>query len=79
MKELRKKLRISDKAIKAVNDFILNEDNPLINDLLELLDKYGGIEEINRKAKEASKIDNLIHRLEKINSNYVKDLEWLIN
>lgn len=79
MKELRKKLRVSDKALKAVNEFILDDNNSLINDILELLDKYGGIEEINRNAKEASKIENLIHRLEKINSNYVKDIEWLIN
>ncbi|MFW9770700.1 MAG: hypothetical protein ACFFA2_09525 [Promethearchaeota archaeon] len=79
MKELRKKLRIPDKALKTVNEFILDENNPLINDLFELLDKYGGIEEINRKAKEASKIENLIHQLERINSDYVKDIEWLTN
>jgi hypothetical protein len=79
MKDLRKKLEISDKALKAVNDFLLDETNPLINDLLELLDKYGGIEEINRKAEEAGKVENLIQKLEKVNPNYVKDLEWLIN
>ena len=35
MKDLKKKLVISDKALKAVNDFLLDENNPLINDLLE--------------------------------------------
>ncbi|MGB5909631.1 MAG: hypothetical protein WBH31_00420 [Promethearchaeia archaeon] len=79
MKGLRKKLEISDKALKAVNDFLLDESNPLINDLLELLDKYGGIEEINRKAEEAGKVENLMQKLEKVNPNYIKDLEWLIN
>ncbi|MFX0033310.1 MAG: hypothetical protein ACFE8V_10145 [Promethearchaeota archaeon] len=79
MKELRKKLKIPDSALKAVNEFILDEDNTLINDLFELLEKYGGIKEINRKAQEASKIDILIQRLEKVNSDYVKDIEWLTN
>ena len=78
MKDLRKRLEIPKDAFKAVNDFLLDDSNPLINDLLTLLDKYGGIEEINKKAQEASKLDNLISRLDKKNSDYVKDIEWLI-
>ena len=78
MKDLIKRLEIPKDAFKAVNDFLLDDSNPLINDLLTLLDKYGGIEEINKKAQEASKLDNLISRLDKKNSDYVKDIEWLI-
>jgi len=77
-KDLRKKLEIPKDALKSVNDFLLDENNPLINDLLTILDKYGGIEEINKKAQEASELDNLISRLTKKNSAYVKDIEWLI-
>jgi len=79
MKDLRKKLKIPDEALKVVNDFLLDEKNPLINDLLDLIDKYGGIEEINRKAIEASKVKNLLEKLEKKNPSYVKDIEWLIS
>ena len=43
-----------------------------------MIENYGGIDEINRNAQESSKLDNLISRLEKKNSDYVKDLEWLI-
>jgi len=77
-KDLRKKLEIPKDALKSVNDFLLDENNPLINDLLTILDKYGGIEEINKKAQEASELDNLISRLTKKNSAYVKDIERLI-
>ncbi len=79
MKDLRKKLKIPDEALKVVNDFLLDEKNPLINDLLDLIDKYGGIEEINRKAIEGGKVENLLEKLEKKNPSYVKDIEWLIS
>ena len=79
MKDIREKLKIPDTALKAVNDFLLEDKNPLINDLLAIVDKYGGVEEINKKAEEASKVENLLAQLEKKNSDYVKDIEWLIS
>lgn len=78
MTNLREKLRISQKSIDSVQNFLLDENNPLINDLLQLVDKYGGIDEINRKAKEASKLDNLLARLETKKPDYISDLHWLI-
>jgi len=75
---LREKLRIKEENLKKINDFILKEDNPLVNNLLKIIEKYGGIGEINRKAQEARKLENLMARLEAENSPYVKDLEWLI-
>ena len=78
MKDLREKLKIPDKAIKSINEFILDDKNPLINELMELIEKYGGVEEINRKAEEASKLESLMQRLEKKQPSYIKDLEWLI-
>lgn len=78
MDSLREKLRIKEENLKKINDFILKEDNPLVNSLLKIIEKYGGIDEINRKAQEARKLENLMARLEAENSPYVKDLEWLI-
>ena len=43
-----------------------------------MVERYGGPEEINRKAAEAVKLENLMARLEKAKSPYVKDLTWLI-
>jgi len=78
MKELRKKLKITNKAIEAVNKFLTDENNVLINDLFEVIDKYGGVDEINKKAKEARNLDNLLNKLRKKKPEYVQDIEWLI-
>lgn len=75
--DIRRKLAIEDKRLDEINAFLLNPGNKLINDLLAVVEKYGGPEEINRKAREASKIENLMARLKKKNSSYFKDLEWL--
>ncbi len=78
MKELRKKLKITSEAIEAVNKFLTDENNVLINDLFKVIDKYGGVDEINKKAKEARNLDNLLDKLRKKKPEYVQDIEWLI-
>jgi hypothetical protein len=75
---IRNKLIIDEKRLKEINDFLLNPDNKIISDLLHVIEKYGGPEEINKKAKEAANIERLINKLKAKNSLYVKDLEWLI-
>jgi hypothetical protein len=77
MEDIRKKLKITDSALKSLNDYILDPENVLINDLLEVIEKYGGVEEINRKANESRKWDNLMRKLEKVNPSYVDDIKWL--
>ncbi len=78
MSESRHKLEIPEENLKEINDFLLNPNNPLINDLLAVIDKYGGVAEINRKALEASQLDNLLNRLQTKNPGYLKDIEWLV-
>ena len=78
MNELREKLKIPENALHTLNNFILDKNNPLINSLLQVIEKYGGIDEINNSAKEASNLDLIFHKLGKKNPDYVKDLEWLI-
>jgi hypothetical protein len=75
---LREKLRIKEANLKEINDFLLRKDNPLVNRLLEIINKYGEVEEINRKAREARKFENLMKRLEEKRSPFLKDIEWLI-
>ncbi|MFW9970780.1 MAG: hypothetical protein ACFFDF_11340, partial [Candidatus Odinarchaeota archaeon] len=79
MKDLRKKLRITNKALDAVNRFLSDENNPLINDLFEIVEKYGGVDEINKKAKDAGRLDNLLDKLRKKKPEYVQDIDWLIS
>ncbi|RLF42080.1 MAG: hypothetical protein DRN12_01405 [Thermoplasmata archaeon] len=64
--------------LEEINKFLMNPDNPLINNILEIVDKYGGVDEINKKAREARKIENILTKLEKVNRAYIKDVEWLI-
>ncbi|MBU1940422.1 MAG: hypothetical protein KKC68_01495 [Candidatus Thermoplasmatota archaeon] len=77
-RNLRNKLAIESKRLDEVNAFLLNSENTLVNDLLSVVEKYGGPEEINRKAREAGKVEILMARLKKKNISYFKDLEWLI-
>lgn len=77
MSNLRNRLKISSKRLDEINSFLLDPNNELINTLLGIVEKYGGPEEINRKANEARKLDNLLGRLRDQNSPYVHDLEWL--
>lgn len=76
--DTRERLRIDKRNLDTINDFLLKKDNPLVDGLLEVIEKYGGVDEINRKAKEARRLENLMDRLEKRKSPFVKDIEWLV-
>ena len=75
---IREKLLIDNRRLEEINEFIMDPDNELINNVLEIVDRYGGVDEINRKARDARKMDNILVKLEKVNPSYVKDIEWLI-
>jgi hypothetical protein len=74
---LRNKLKITQEALDAINALLLDPDSHVVNDFLAVAEKYGTVEEINRKAKEARQLPNLMARLEEVNPAYVADLEWL--
>ena len=76
--DMRDKLTIESKRLDEINAFLMDPKNELVNDILTVVEKYGGPEEINRKAREAGKVENLMARLREKNSPYVKDLEWLV-
>ena len=75
---LRKRLKINPSALKEVNQFLLDPDNPVINALLQVIQKYGTPEEINAKARKAQKLSGLLKRLQGMKSPYLKHLEWLM-
>jgi len=76
--DLRTRLQIPADRLVEINDLLLDPANPVINAFLEVVAKYGTPEEINRKAAEARKLDNLMARLRAAAPEYVADLEWLI-
>ena len=75
---LRHFLNINMRRLEELNEFLTDENNPLINAILEKIDKYGGVSEINHKAEEAGKLENILDRMDKEHISYLKDLYWLI-
>ncbi len=78
MSDLRQKLKISEKRLQEINDFLLDPKNEIVNAVLKLVEKHGGPEAINQKAAEAREFNNLMGRLRESGSPYYKDVEWLI-
>jgi len=75
---MKKKLRIPSEVIDEINAFMTAPDNPVIDAVLEIVEKYGGADEINRKAQDAWKLETQMERLRAARSRYVADLEWLM-
>lgn len=78
-RDMRNKLAVEKKRLDEINDFLIDKENKLVNNLLSIIEKYGGVEEINKKARESGKVERLMARLKEKKSPYVKDLEWLID
>ena len=77
MSDMRALLAIGQDKLDAVNEFLLAEDNPLTEQLLATVEKFGGADSINEQAMAAGDPANLMARLQDIDSPYVADLEWL--
>lgn len=78
MTDLRERLRISEGQLAAINDLLLDPENEAITALLKVVAKYGTPEEINARAAEARKLENLMARLQGSGSPYLTDVEWFI-
>ena len=78
MSDLRARLRIPEARLGAINDVLLDPDSRVVNDLLSVVARYGTPEEINAKAREAGRLENLLARLEEQGSPYLADVRWLV-
>ena len=77
MSDLRQRLAISEDHIQQINRFLTDPQSEVINEVLRIVEKHGGPEEINRKASAARQLPSLMARLKDSGSPYVADLEWL--
>ena len=75
--DMRARLRIQADDVEAVNAFLASPDNPFVNSLLDVVDKYGGVEAINRAADEAGRLETRLERLRDERSPYLAGVEWL--
>jgi len=77
MADLREMLKISIGRLDAINALLTDPNSEIINELIEVVERYGGPEEINRKARQARKMENLMEWLQNEKSPYIDDLNWL--
>lgn len=77
MTDLRALLKIADSRLAEINALLTDPGNELITELLEVINEYGGPQEINRKAQKAGKLENLMAGLKEAKSPYLADLNWL--
>jgi hypothetical protein len=76
-KDLQQLLKIPGDRLDIINEVLLNPDTKIIRAFLDVVAKYGTPEEINRKAMEAGKLENLYAKVQQAKPEYLKDLEWL--
>lgn len=74
---LRDLLEIPVSCVDEINALLLDPKNQATNGFLEVVEKYGTPEEINRQAKEARRLPNLMSRLQEVAPAYIDDLKWL--
>lgn len=77
MPDLRSRLKIQNSRLDEINSLLLDPDLQIINDFLAVVEKYGTPEEINAKARQARKMENLLKKVEETKPEFLADLEWL--
>ena len=78
MTDLRKMLAIPENRLESINAVLLDPDSKVVNNFLEVVAKYGTPEEINRKHREARKLENLMKQVEERAPGHIADLKWLM-
>jgi bifunctional DNA-binding transcriptional regulator/antitoxin component of YhaV-PrlF toxin-antitoxin module len=77
MTDIASMLAIAEKDLEIVNNFIASAESRVVKDFLTVIDKYGGVEEIEKRAAEAGKLEVQLKKLADMNSPYLKNIEWL--
>ena len=77
MTDFRNRLKIETARLDAINEILLNPDMHIINEFLDVVQKYGTPEEINAQANQARKLEVLLAKVKDTKPEYLEDLEWL--
>lgn len=75
--DLRERLAIPADRLDELNALLLDPDARVVNDLLEVVARYGTPDEINARAREAGQLPALLDRVRAVKPEYLADLEWL--
>lgn len=75
--KLRQLLKIPYERLDDINAVLLNPDMQVINNFLQVVEKYGTPEQINRQAEQARHLPNLLEKVKAVHPEYLQDLRWL--
>jgi hypothetical protein len=73
----RELLKIPYRRLDDINALLLDPDQRVINDFLQVVERYGTPEEINRKAYQARQLPALLKKVEATKPEFLEDLCWL--
>jgi hypothetical protein len=74
---LQDRLAVPLDRLQDINAILTNPDMRVISDLMEVVEKYGTPEEINRRAVEAREPAALLDRIRIANPDYLQSIGWL--
>jgi len=69
--------KVQSRRLEEINDFLAKTPNPVLDPLLEIIEKYGGVGKINADARDRGSLSSLLKRLEKKSKRYAEQLRWL--
>jgi hypothetical protein len=75
--KIRQLLKIDTSRLDALNSILIDPDMTVVNNFLKVVEKYGTPEEINRKAEQSGRLENLFKKVEVTKPEYLADLKWL--
>lgn len=75
--ELLRRLYLDPRRVAEINAAVFDPNLRAFSEFLEVVEKYGSPEEINKKAAEAGRLSNLEALVERIRPEYLADLQWL--
>ncbi len=70
-------MTIPQRRVDEINALLTDPHNPVIAQMLEVVERYGGPQEINRKAAAARDLGQISARLKEEKSPYLPALDWL--
>ena len=74
---MKQSFRIEADRLEAINNLLAKSPNPVLDPLLEVIEKYGGVDRVNRLARENGALPSLLERLRAKNGAYADQLDWL--
>ncbi len=75
--ELRNALKIPHERLDEINAILLDPKTRVVNDFLDVVARYGTPEEINRKAAEAGRLENLLDKVKETCPEHLESIEWM--